>query len=219
MVAYPANVVPVVPGLEWLPLQAASFANKKAFKAVTKSRPMVLLAFAEAGYATFYNDADTYWLRDALMEFDDLRRGGILGGKRQPHAVIVEDDPKRITEKNANYCTGILYLRPTRQVKDFLVQWMDEVENSEHDNDQPAFNAVMSRTSDSVLPRRVGSWDSFPPGGEYFAGRAGYDPNEHNVAVVHNNWILGNERKQKRFEDNRMWSPSGKLERQNCGSR
>ena len=216
---YPEHVVPIVPGLEWLPRQPASFANTKAFKAVTQTRPTFLLAFIEAGYTVFYNDADTYWLTNALVEFDDLHRR--LGKGDRPHAVIIDDDPKHITEDIPNFCSGIIYLRPTSQVRDFLLQWIDEIALVPgHRNDQPAFNAVIRRfNEEGVMPIRVGDWDKFPPGDEFFKGRAGYMQEEHQVAIVHNNWIVGEERKRSRFIEHGMWNPSGKLGRYSCGSK
>lgn len=200
-----AVLVPPAPALQ----QAHKFGSQGFFN-FTSRRPRHLLQVLELGYSVLYNDVDMVWLKDPFTYF------------KGAYDVYFTDDMTKVKPPNHSHklpppgkkgrtyiCSCMLYIRPTSGGKLILRNWIEELEAqpwSQHAkaNDQPGFNWALNKTADMVklylLPQQA-----FPTGGLYFKNETWRSETRGKQAIVHNNYILGFEKKIKRFHDFNLW--------------
>lgn len=190
----------------------------------TARRPRHLLNILELGYNVMYNDVDMVWLKDPFP---------YLEGN---HGIYFMDDMATVKPLNHSHdlpppgkkgrpyiCSCMIFLRPTSGAKLVLRKWIQELEEqpwtrTQKSNDQPAFNWALMKTAAQVdmylLPQ-----SAFPTGGLYFKNKTWVRETKGSHVIIHNNYILGFEKKIKRFRDHGLWlvddyaseSPLGKL--------
>ena len=108
------------------------------------------------------------------------------------------------------FCTGFMALLPTSKTLDMLKTWDLELSKAPQLN-QPIFNKLLLQKS--LL--KVGKLDRqlFPSGDLYFGveGVRSLEPRcdanlrHSRVVIVHNNWIVGKEKKIQRFINVGLW--------------
>lgn len=206
--AYPLNTVPLMPGLKREITHVKGFRSQE-FKDLTASRPIFLRAFLEKGWPVYYNDIDMYWKQNAFEAIDKFNE------KTESNVMLWHD--------GGSLCSCMLYLLPTPQSMQLLEQWEREIQENHHTNDQVAFNVVTEKwgweanKENEQGVRVFKNSDEFPHGVRYF-GKPNQQVSEEKVQaraktiVVHNNWIIGKEKKRARFEEFGIWTPSGKID-------
>ncbi|WCJ22678.1 UDP-D-xylose:L-fucose alpha-1 3-D-xylosyltransferase 1 [Euphorbia peplus] len=218
---WPGHAVLVPPVLD---LQTAHKFGSQGFFNFTSRRPRHLLHILELGYSVMYNDVDMVWLGDPFT---------YLEGK---HDVYFTDDMTAIKPLNHSHslpppgkkgrpyiCSCMIFLRPTNGAKLVMRKWIEEMQaqpwsKAQKANDQPAFNWALMKLADQVdlylLPQAA-----FPTGGLYFKNKTWVKETKGKHVIIHNNYIIGFEKKIKRFRDFGLWlvddhaqeSPLGKL--------
>ncbi|KAL1546376.1 UDP-D-xylose:L-fucose alpha-1,3-D-xylosyltransferase mgp4 [Salvia divinorum] len=218
---WPGHAVLVPPALE---AAAAHKFGSQGFFNFTARRPQHLLQILELGYNVMYNDVDMVWLEDPFP---------YLEGK---HDVYFMDDMAYVKPLNHSHdlpppgkkgrtyiCSCLIYLRPTVGAKLLMKKWIEELQDqpwsrAKKANDQPAFNWALNKTAGQVnvylLPQKA-----FPTGGLYFRNKTWARETEGMHVIIHNNYIIGFEKKTKRFRDYGLWlvdeyateSPLGRL--------
>nr|XP_029121683.1 UDP-D-xylose:L-fucose alpha-1,3-D-xylosyltransferase MGP4 [Elaeis guineensis] len=173
---------------------------------VPSSRPRHLLNILELGYNVMYNIVDMVWLADPFP---------YLKGN---HDVYFTDDMAAVKPLNHSYdlpppakkgrtyiCSCMIFLRPTKGVKEVMKKWIDELQEQPwskkgKSNDQPAFNWALNKAAGHVdlylLPQAA-----FPSGGLYFKNETWVQETKGMHVIIHNNYISGFEKKIKRFRD------------------
>lgn len=206
--AYPLNTVPLMPGLKREATHVKGFRSQE-FKDLTASRPIFLRAFVGKGWEVYYNDIDMYWKQNAFDVIDKLN------SKEESNIMLWHD--------GGPLCSCMLYLRPTPQSIQLLEQWEREIKDNDHTNDQVALNVVTKEwgwEADKENEQGVRVFknsDEFPHGIRYF-GKPDQEVFEEQIqartkaVVVHNNWIIGKDKKRARFEEFGIWNPSGKVD-------
>lgn len=159
--------------------KAFSYATKTYKKLVSK-RPAHMLGKISLGYNLIYTDIDTIWLKDPRPFFTGN------------HDLWASLDGTRY------YCTGFIACKSSPSTITFLKKWNNTLSKSNQLN-QPIFNKLIknSSISHSPLSRRL-----FPSGNLYFKG----NKSNTEVVVIHNNYIIGHDRKVKRFKKYGLWS-------------
>jgi rhamnogalacturonan II specific xylosyltransferase len=200
---YPEHVLPVMSFFETGVSKNANFGTDD-FKKITSSRPTFLIPFLEKGYTIYYNDVDMVWQQDAWTELDLLDadyKNAVDAVTQETFStpIMWQDSPSRVL------CSCMLYLPPIRHSLELLSRWEAKILSNEYKNDQSAFNVAEIRNHFNGTAVRVNSQnEAFPSAKTYFADKT-------KAVVVHNNWIIGKEKKLNRFKQYKLWKPSGLL--------
>ncbi|CAL0329821.1 unnamed protein product [Lupinus luteus] len=218
---WPGHAVLIPPVLD---AENAHKFGSKGFFNFTARRPSHLLKILELGYNVMYNDVDMVWLADPLAKLEGN------------HDVYFSDDMTAIKPLNHSHdlpppgkkgrpyiCSCMIFLRHTGGAKLVLKKWLEELQlqpwsRAKKSNDQPAFNWALMKTAKEVdmylLPQAA-----FPTGGLYFKNKTWVKETKGLHVIIHNNYIVGFEKKIKRFRDYGLWlvddhadeSPLGRL--------
>ncbi|CAA0830659.1 UDP-D-xylose\\x3aL-fucose alpha-1-3-D-xylosyltransferase MGP4 [Striga hermonthica] len=218
---WPGHAVLVPPALE---AAAAHKFGSQGFFNFTARRPRHLLQILELGYNVMYNDVDMVWLADPFPylegEHDVYFTDDMAYVKPLDHSHELPPPGK----KGRTYiCSCMIYLRPTYGAKLLMNKWIEELQaqpwsRAKKANDQPAFNWALNKTAGQVdvylLPQKA-----FPTGGLYFKNKTWVKETQGMQVIIHNNYIIGFEKKTKRFREYGLWladdyaseSPLGRL--------
>ena len=158
---------------------AADF-NTKQFNQLVGKRPAHILKKLQLGKNVLYCDTDSVWLRNPF-----------------PH-LVGEFDIWAQMDKN-KYCTGFLSIKCNNRTLQLVEKWKQYMVNNTSIEDQNGFN---QQDKTSVRIKGLDT-DLFPSGVLYF--RKLNDTKYSNVVVVHNNWIVGHDRKIERFKKFNLW--------------
>mmetsp|Transcript_4601 Transcript_4601/g.6639 ORF Transcript_4601/g.6639 Transcript_4601/m.6639 type:complete len:379 (-) Transcript_4601:42-1178(-) len=230
-------------------LSAAVDYGSRQFHRLTASRATILKSFLQLGYAIFYCDLDTVWNQNALShmhqrlavekEKEEARSSlDFPSDTNTTREVEISRSHQRdpleavfVRDSGSTYCTCQIYMHPTRNNLELITQWERKLSYKKHEQDQRAFNYMMNNEgwNQNVSSVTLGIRSpEFPIGRIYFnqwAKGKGNPPTiatllNTKVVVVHNNFIVGHERKVWRFKEHGLWNPSGKLENlpYNCSS-
>ncbi|KAJ4779478.1 Glycosyltransferase [Rhynchospora pubera] len=214
-----AVLVPPVPDT-----QTAHKFGSQGFFNFTSRRPRHLLQILDLGYNVMYNDVDMVWLADPfpyLVETHDVYFTDDMAAVKpldHPHGL-----PPPGKKGRPYICSCMIYLRPTSGAKFLLKKWIEEMQEQpwskkQKANDQPAFNWALNKTVSQVdmylLPQAA-----FPTGGLYFKNKTWVRETKRMHVIIHNNYIIGFEKKIKRFREYGLWladdysheSPLGKI--------
>ncbi|KAL9228890.1 hypothetical protein vseg_004420 [Gypsophila vaccaria] len=218
---WPGHAVLVPPVIEGG--QAHKFGSLGFFN-FTARRPQHLLNILELGYNVMYNDVDMVWLKDPFPylegNHDIYFMDDVAAVKPLNHS---HDLPPPGKKGRPYVCSCMIFLRPTDGAKLAMRKWIEELQEqpwtrAKKANDQPAFNWALMKNADQVdmylLPQ-----SAFPTGGLYFKNKTWVRETKDAHVIIHNNYILGFEKKIKRFRDYGLWladdyyseSPLGKL--------
>jgi len=189
-----------------LTTQAGTFRNlsealdyeSTEYRHLVSNRAKYLINMVESYKHVIYTDVDTVWLEDPRVHFT---------GDYDLWMPLDEEIP-------TTFCTGFMALLPTRNTIETLQAWDLELANNPQLN-QPLFNRLIKQNLANVgrLDRQL-----FPSGDLYF-GEEGVRSEEplwgssdfrifhrHTQVVwVHNNWIVGKEKKIQRFKNAGLW--------------
>ncbi|CAI9764863.1 unnamed protein product [Fraxinus pennsylvanica] len=204
---WPGHAVLVPPALE---AAAAHKFGSQGFFNFTARRPRHLLNILELGYNVMYNDVDMVWLADPFP---------YLQGE---HDVYFMDDMAFVKPLNHSHslpppgkkgrpyiCSCMIFMRPTNGAKLVMKKWIEELQaepwsRAKKANDQPGFNWALMKTAGQVdlylLPQAA-----FPTGGLYFRNKTWVKETKGMHVIIHNNYIVGFEKKIKRFRDYGLW--------------
>jgi hypothetical protein len=153
--------------------------NTVQYKKLVSRRASHILRVLDSKPNIIYTDIDTVWLQDPRPYF---------AGKFDIWAQL--DDTNY-------YCTGFMAIIKSDKVVHFLKDWNDQLRKKPQLN-QPIFNKILhkSRLKHKALPLR-----EFPSGKLYFQQKR-----RDGVVIVHNNFIIGKDKKIDRFKDIGLWS-------------
>ncbi|AAG09108.1 UDP-D-xylose:L-fucose alpha-1,3-D-xylosyltransferase 3 [Arabidopsis thaliana] len=221
---WPGHAVLIPPALD--PQSAHKFGSQGFFN-LTSRRPQHLLNILELGYNVMYNDVDMVWLQDPFDylqgSYDAYFMDDMIAIKPLNHS----HDLPPLSRSGVTYvCSCMIFLRSTDGGKLLMKTWVEEIQAQPWNNtqakkphDQPAFNRALHKTANQVkvylLPQ-----SAFPSGGLYFRNETWVNETRGKHVIVHNNYIIGYDKKMKRFQDFSLWlvddhaleSPLGKLE-------
>ena len=158
--------------------------NTKEYNALVSRRPAALLSIMQEFGNILYSDADIVWKASPFPY--------LVGD----YDFWVQDDGKR-----ENVCTGFMALKRSSVVEDILRAWDSSLKQRSTPN-QPAFNTLLKKKSLRVFHLPV---DKFMNGKDFFEGRHEVDKNT--VVTIHNNWIVGKDKKLARFQKHSLWNP------------
>ena len=169
--------------------------KQPGFNSLTSRRPYYLLKLLKNHTNIIYSDIDTVWMKDPRPYFK-----GHLDFWAQIDGVI--DGIPYFEGYIPFICTGFLALRSTKKSVKMLRQWLRVIKTDplKHQDQEVIQKIAFELSVDfGVLPMKY-----FPNGNIYFKSMSRQERNE--VALVHNNYIVGKERKIKRFKDFHLWA-------------
>ena len=206
--------------------QQASFRiNDPGFKNLMYRRVMYIQTLIDGGFDVLITDVDYLWVKNPFPFLEDPSFD-VIGVREFPdrenfsaHETYLMSHRPR-THEHAKLCGGFLLFRNSiggrlildaLSLKIFRAQRVTGLEN-----DQFYLGVVVYELLDLQPAPRIGVLPQqlFPPGWLYF--RDSIKPKGYNAAVwhldnrdavvtVHNNWLIGKERKLKRFQKNDLW--------------
>jgi len=179
--------------------------NDRSFTNIVRQRPSLIRRHLLADRNVLYMDVDVVLQADP---FASLPAGYDIWTSMD-HSFV--------------HCTGIMALRSTARVIDFLEDWDRQMLPPHHSHteakgkavepredlgigNQKAFNQLMqAQENDDLnifkLPQAL-----FPPGNMYFsADLPSFAFDRSKVVAVHNNFIIGHAVKKQRFIDHSLW--------------
>ncbi|XP_062027397.1 UDP-D-xylose:L-fucose alpha-1,3-D-xylosyltransferase MGP4-like [Rosa rugosa] len=204
---WPGHAVLIPPALD---AQAAHKFGSQGFFNFTSRRPRHLLNILELGYSVMYNDVDMVWLADPFPY--------LVGN----HDVYFTDDMTPVKPLNHSHdlpppgkkgrtyiCSCMIFLRPTSGAKLIMKKWIEEMQQepwsrAKKANDQPAFNWALDKNA-AQADLYLLSQAAFPTGGLYFKNKTWVKETNGMHVIIHNNYILGFEKKIRRFHDYGLW--------------
>ncbi|CAN6566209.1 unnamed protein product [Malus baccata var. baccata] len=167
-----------------------------------------VLVIAE-DYATLYK-VNEWWPGHAVLvpPAPDAQTAHKFGSQVKPlkHS---HDLPPPGKKGRTYICSCMIFLRPTSGAKLVMKKWIEELKDQpwsreKKANDQPAFNWALDKLANEVdlylLPQAA-----FPTGGLYFKNKTWVRETKGMHVIIHNNYILGFEKKIKRFHDYDLW--------------
>lgn len=153
------------------------------YVAIVSRRPSLLLSLVADGLEVLYSDIDTVW------------KPGVLDGlfnNCNDFDILAQYD-------QASYCTGFMYLCPSKTTYHFLGLWSESLRRN------PGINQAFFNSLAKCAHLKVHGLDRYryQSGREYFKmGR-----NKSSAVMIHNNWIVGAQRKKDRFIGDNLWRP------------
>jgi hypothetical protein len=138
---------------------------------IVKTR--VLSALLHANVTTLMSDVDVVWLRDPRNYFasGELRRAHVAVSSDcvfgfEPNRPPTDAFGQKPSPNNAEFNTGVLLLRPTRETITFVERWtasqLATLLTNHEMNDQSHFNAVVNGANARRVEIRAGdvfAWD------------------------------------------------------------
>jgi hypothetical protein len=216
---YPDHTVPLMPGLQKLNAisdRPATY-NSDAFRELTASRPRIISAFLKQNYTIFYSDIDTVWMSSRLL--DTLEAATSLSRATTSKALEPSEEAELVLTIDSAYadssdifCSCYIYAKPTINNLNMLDIWSKDISTGKYKNDQHAFQNVLNHTKHAHKTRVLAGDDTTIPNG-WFYFRQFNTTQQQSVQIIHNNFIMGHERKKQRFQEHDLWHPSGRLEK------
>eukprot|EP00854_Cymbomonas_tetramitiformis_P008366 gene8366-9945_t len=191
--------------------KAARFGSR-AFKIMMSSRPTHLLRHLRQGRNVLFTDVDTVWLRDPftyvqgaydIWSPDDASsmsdRDQVQGCDHRTCGVLeFEDMP--------TFGAGFLAIKSSARTITFVENWERALLSGEPKVNQGLFNLEAQKSRGvkfATLPKML-----FPNGELYF--NRFIEEERKQVAVVHNNFLKGPNKKRQRFHIHSLWFPAEK---------
>ncbi|TPX46029.1 hypothetical protein SeLEV6574_g03491 [Synchytrium endobioticum] len=197
--------------------------NSPAFLEMMRIRLDLCIQVLQKGYTVVIADVDSVWLDDPLpwiwnsmralrngeMVPHQTQRCGVKGSNEPCHVIALSD-----FENKAQICFGLIAFRSTKTVLRILqnVSWamknqsMFEFKGKLY-NDQELLSQYIGGPNGTNLPWNVLNTQRFPPGRSFFlyAAKDYLAGSRLPPIVVHNNWILGHDKKEARFRNFGLW--------------
>ncbi|GMI03804.1 hypothetical protein TrLO_g11011 [Triparma laevis f. longispina] len=183
------------------------------FADVAVIKPTLITSLLSLNYNVLWTDTDVVFTVDP---FGKIRGGGDVAIQAGGTNVFDKNDWKGSTEAEIYFrdelCTGFYYVKSSPQTIKFFTQTVLELSLHSDDvkfGDQSSFNLVMFEWMfrDEVgLSVDILNPTEFPTGSLFFDHHNSvYKDNGEIVFMVHNNFIIGSEKKVERFKKYNMW--------------
>lgn len=179
--------------------------NSNEYKSMVSSRATHLLnilcglnALSDHGasWNLVYSDIDTVWLKDPLPIIEATLFDDDDHSNPKYDILAAEDNPEMFGFA-PYYCTGFLVITSTPASMHLISSWEEELLSNTQVN-QPVFNKLVVEQKTSLKYAGLSEFE-FVPGRNFFQ----HDKNR--IVVLHNNFVTGQEMKQKRFEEYGVW--------------
>ncbi|XP_038061661.1 uncharacterized protein LOC119732270 [Patiria miniata] len=157
------------------------------YRHFVNKRQRYIQEYLHNGYEVLFTDVDTYWFRDPYPFFEGN------------FDLAVEEDISRF------YCAGFVYFKPTNRTLKFLQDWIQFMESDTRlKPDQEVMNKLIEQRKVPRLKVRVLDSKHFP-NGKLYSSREWRGYHKRDVVVMHNNFIIGHDKKLERFHNYGLW--------------
>lgn len=159
--------------------------NTPLFKKYMARRAVYILEYLQQGNDILHVDVDSVWLKNPF-----------------PYLVGNFDIWAQADNDNGVICIGFIALKSKYKVINFVKQWIEVMQSKKNTKaDQNVFNEIL-RPRKNLRIKRLPSVN-FPFGKLYFEKMKNED--RAKTIVVHNNWIIGHDKKLDRFKKFKLW--------------
>jgi len=182
--------------------QPALTYNTKAFNQLTCERPKHILRLLQEGKTVLYTDIDTVWLRDVLKF-----------AYNQNSSLVLQHDCPETEVPCINVCTCLIAIRPHRDTRRLVNNWIRQCGTSKDKQDQEVFRKLVLHPKFKKISKTVFPPTLFLSGVNFFGAHVvNYTPRRSKKEMlsqaywIHNNWIKGERRKVERFKSLKLWN-------------
>ena len=167
------------------PIKEAADFRSRDFIALNAERPQFILNHLKEGRNTLYVDADTVWVSSPFPHFTG------------EFDLWVQQDANML-------CAGFMAIQSNNKTLRFIEHWRDEVIRVNATlNEQIVLNKIIRAYKSKKINLKRLDNKKFPDGNKYFDR---YNETERKAAVVvHNNYIVGHDKKLTRFRKHGLW--------------
>ncbi|XP_072032632.1 uncharacterized protein [Amphiura filiformis] len=169
--------------------------NSKDYKTLINKRPQYVLKFLTRGFNVLFSDVDTVLLANPFDYFDEAFDMFVAEDQRPPEPTVV--------------CAGFVYYRATNATIKLVKSWIENIkESNDTQPDQIILNLMIRKRN---IPKNIKikylDPDKFISGKYYFNDEWRKNNSETilNPVMVHNNWMIGHDKKVKRFRKHGLW--------------
>ncbi|XP_022088210.1 UDP-D-xylose:L-fucose alpha-1,3-D-xylosyltransferase 1-like [Acanthaster planci] len=192
-VTYYSKKVPDYPGLHVVKTNSGVASSGPLvfdtliYRRFVNKRQKYIQEYLRQGYEVLFTDVDTYWFKDPFPFFEGN------------FDLAVEEDLPRF------YCAGFVYFKPTNRTLAFLSEWIEFMRSDTSlKPDQVVMNKFIEQRKVPRLKVRILDSKHFP-NGKLYSNRQWREYHKRDVVVMHNNFIIGHDKKLERFKEYGMW--------------
>ncbi|KAI7889407.1 nucleotide-diphospho-sugar transferase-domain-containing protein [Mucor mucedo] len=164
------------------------------YRVITHSKTLVVQQLLYLDINVFFSDVDIVWLRPRLVEYVNT----FLQIRPETHVLFQQEG---LNQQEIN--SGFYLMRPTTEMKRLLAETIHIQDTVEGKTQQGSMNSALNNLNMDLRTTSVVLLDvlHFPNGFVYY----NHDlPNKHGIKpfIVHANYLVGEEKKQKLKESN-----------------
>ena len=163
--------------------------NSKEYNNLVSTRPSHILRHLDQNKNVLYTDMDIVWLKNPLNHLEKCID------------FVAQIDNDSWCGYTPYYCTGFMAFRPTSSSKRLVSRW-NQILQQYPQLDQPVFNHVVKELNTNI--KHLGLNTRLFPNGKQFFELYNNDQKK-DVVVVHNNYIIGKDKKIERFKREDLW--------------
>ena len=169
--------------------------NSEDYKLLINKRPQYVLNFLQRGYDVLFSDVDAILLSNPFDYFTESFNIYVAQDQRLPEPVVV--------------CAGFIYYKTSEATIELVKSWLEKIKLANGTQPDQIILNLMIRKRD--LPKNITikylDPDKFIAGKYYFneQWRTNNSKTVLNPVMVHNNWIIGHDKKVQRFQKYGLW--------------
>lgn len=171
--------------------------NSKEFNGMMSRRSGYIQYLLSFGYTVLSSDVDTVWLQSPFP---------YLTG---PYDLWIQSDPP--TAKHSEWhalCAGFMFIKPTDIARTFVDEW-NFILTKIPDRllDQDVLNSLIKRkySTNNTMNIKPLPFEQFVAGSLFWNQVWRQSHKLENMVVVHNNYIIGHDKKKQRFMAAKLW--------------
>jgi hypothetical protein len=164
--------------------------DSTAYKELVSSRAIHILKKLKDGLNVIYCDVDTVWRSSPLLYL----------GCTDDADIIMQVDSNEFNGISPYYCTGFMAVVSNKRTIQFIEKWQKALDAKPQLN-QPVFNDILHKRS--LVRHQPLPTAEFPSGNYYFQWFT--EREKEKAVIVHNNFIIGHDKKKDRFIQERLW--------------
>nr|XP_054751822.1 uncharacterized protein LOC129257510 [Lytechinus pictus] len=166
--------------------------DSPAYKQLVNKRPSYILQILSSGHDVLFSDVDIVWLKNPLPFFTN-----------DTNDIWLQEDRHEPTV----YCAGFTFYRSTPATIALVTEWVQTLALHPTYPDQRVLNGLLrkKRWQGDAIKKAVMDSRLFPSGHLFFDPEWREANKDSEQVMVHNNWIVGHDRKVERFKDEGFW--------------
>jgi rhamnogalacturonan II specific xylosyltransferase len=171
--------------------------NSDEYKQLASLRPLIIWEQLQnrPNNNILFADVDAVWLKNPFDYID-------ASSDNATELWFQAEFSNHTISPKTHVCAGFMGIRNNENMRALIKEWQKRMEKIP-DRNQKSFNNILRNEFRHVVVKHLPLF-AFPSGWLYF--NVMNDSERTNTVVVHNNWIVGHDKKLKRFQEYGLWS-------------